>query len=155
MSSVTIIAQALEIRLATLSGVDQSSVSTYTPPVETKNIALIIPPLGLESRLDRMAGRGSPLMQSHRIQCEFWVRVDKADLAMTMERSREIGLAAMRLLIQDQSLGGAVQSVGQFGPGSNALALSSKVNDFPITIQGMTFIVVTVTVGVIDYSDAD
>ena len=84
MSTVTQIKLALKARLATLTDVDQADIDSYLPPVLTKRIALVIPPFGQETRVDRLTSEGrfqlahAPVMQSHRLRCEFWVRLTRA-----------------------------------------------------------------------------
>jgi hypothetical protein len=117
MSTVTQIKLALKARLATLTDVDQAEIDSYLPPVLTKRIALVIPPFGQETRVDRLTSQGRfaladvPVMQSHRLRCEFWVKIDTGNLAQTLRRASDIPLEAIRLLMADQELGGAVSRV--------------------------------------------
>lgn len=154
MSTVTTIVTRLKERLATLPDVDQASIDTYLPPVETERIALIIPPLGQETRVDAQTPTRTINLQSHRIRCEFWVKIDTGKLALTLRRAREIGLDAIWLLLTDQTLGGVVSHVGNYGQGSNQKTLTAEVADIPIEIGGVPYIVVTVIVPLIDYADA-
>lgn len=154
MSTVTQIANRLKERLSTLPDVDQASIDTYLPPVETERVALIIPPLGQETRVDARTPTRNINLQSHRIRCEFWVKVNTGKLALTLGRAREIGLEAIRLLLTDQTLGGVVSHVGHFGQGSNQLTMTAEVADIPIEIGGVPYLVVTVIVPVIDYAEA-
>lgn len=154
MSTVTQIATRLKDRLSTLDGVDRASIDVYLPPVETEQIALIIPPLRMESRVDAMTPTRNINMQSHRIPCEFWVKVNTGKLTWTLQRAREIGLEAIQLLLADQTLGGVVSHVGNYGQGSNQKTLTADVADLPVEIAGVPYLVVTVIVPVIDYAEA-
>ena len=154
MSTVNQIVSALKAKLETLPGVDASSSDVYLPPVESQSIALIIPPFGQETRVEALSARRGQLMQSHRIRCEFWVKINTGDLATTLARAREIGLLACRALIADQSLGEKVSRVGFYGHGSEGPRVDVEVTDRPVQIAQAPYIVVTVIIGVIDYSDA-
>lgn len=158
MSTVTQIKMALKARLATLTDVDQAEIDSYLPPVLTKRIALVIPPFGQETRVDYVTSSGSRfaqkvVMQSHRLRCEFWVKVDTGNLAQTLRRASDIPLEAIRLLMGDQELGGAVSRVGNFGAGDNRWSITSETIDRPVEIAGVPYIVVVVNVPVIDYAD--
>jgi hypothetical protein len=160
MSTVTQIKLALKARLATLTDVDQAEIDSYLPPVLTKRIALVIPPFGQETRVDRLTSQGRfaladvPVMQSHRLRCEFWVKIDTGNLAQTLRRASDIPLEAIRLLMADQELGGAVSRVGNFGAGDNRWSITSETIDRPVEIAGVPYIVVVVNVPVIDYAEA-
>lgn len=154
MSTVTQIVNRLKERLASLPGVDKASADSYLPPVETRQIALIIPPFRQESRVDARTPTRAINMQSHRIPCEFWVKINTGNLAYSLQRAREIGMEAIQMLLQDQTLGGVVSHVGHFGRGSDQLTISADVTDMPVEIAGVPYIVVTVLVPVIDYADA-
>ncbi len=159
MSTVTQIKLALKARLATLTDVDQAEIDSYLPPVLTKRIALVIPPFGQETRVDRLTSQGRfaladvPVMQSHRLRCEFWVKIDTGNLAQTLRRASDIPLEAIRLLMADQELGGAVSRVGNFGAGDNRWSITSETIDRPVEIAGVPYIVVVVNVPVIDYAE--
>lgn len=154
MSTITQIVSRLKERLSSLPGVDKASIDSYLPPVETQQIALIIPPFRQETRVDVQTPTRAINIQSHRIPVEFWVKVNTGRLAYTLQRAREIGLEAIRLLMTDQTLGGVVSHIGNFGQGSNQKTLTADVADMPIEIAGVPYIVVTVMVPVIDYADA-
>lgn len=155
MSTVSQICEALRVRLAALPGVDQSSIDSYLPPVETDGIALVIPTLGMETQVWSQTARRTPLFQSHRIRCEFWVKLNTGNLRLTLERAREISLMAIRDLLAEPTLNGVVQHVGHFGPGSNQLAISAEVTEVPVQIAGVPYLVATVIVPVTDYADPD
>jgi hypothetical protein len=93
-------------------------------------------------------------MQSHRLRCEFWVKIDTGNLAQTLRRASDIPLEAIRLLMADQELGGAVSRVGNFGAGDNHWSITSETIDRPVEIAGVPYIVVVVNVPVIDYAEA-
>ena len=160
MTTVTQIKMALKARLATLTDVGQAEIDSYLPPVLTKRIALVIPPFGQETRVDRLTSQGrftlanAPVMQSHRLRCEFWVKIDTGNLAQTLRRASDIPLEAIRLLMADQELGGAVSRVGNFGQGDNRWSITSETIDRPIEVAGVPYIVVVVNVPVIDYAEA-
>lgn len=155
MSTVSQIANALKARLETLPGVDQASTDSYLPPVETDDIALVIPPLGQETQVWTQTARRTPLFQSHRIRCEFWVKLVTGNLPLTLQRTREIGLMAIRDLLAEPTLNGTVQSIGHFGPGSNQVSITCDVADVPVQIAGVPYLVATVLVPLTDYADPD
>lgn len=159
MSTVAQIKRALLDRLATLADVDQAEIDNYVPPIRTKKIALVIPPFGQETRVDVLTSAGSrwqpgsqKTMQSHRLRCEFWVKIDTGDLAGTLQRASEIPLDAIALLMRDQTLNGTVDRVGNFGQGDNRWSISSETIDRPIQVAGVPYVVVVVNVPVIDYT---
>lgn len=154
MSTITQIVEALATLLTTLDEVDQVAVDSYLPPVKTQTVALVFPPFGQESLVQATTPARSVLMQSHRIPCEFWCKLSTGNVATTVLRAREIGLAAIRLLVSDQSLGGTVSRVGHYGEGSNRLAISALVEDRPVEVGGVPYIICKVVVPVIDYANA-
>ena len=154
MSTVTQICDALITRLKTLPGVDQSSRDVYLPAIESQYISLIIPPLGQQTQVWTQTARRTPLFQSHRIRCEFWVKLDSGDIPGTLQRAREIGLLAIRSLLDEPTLGGVVQNVGHFGPGSNQMSIECDVAETPVVAAKVPYLVATVIVPLTDYADA-
>jgi hypothetical protein len=154
MSTVTQICDALIARLQHLPGVDQTSRDTYLPAIESEYISLIIPPLGQQTQVYTLTARRTPVFQSHRIRCEFWIKLDSGNMAQALERAREIGMWAIRDLLAEPTLGGVVQSVGHFGPGSNQMSIECDVAETPIKAGNVPYLVTTVIVPVIDYADA-
>ena len=159
MSTVTQIKLALKARLAKLTDVDQAEIDSYLPPVLTKRIALVIPPFDQQTRVDIVTANNSRfgpkvVMQSHRLRCEFWVKVDTGNLAQTLRRASDIPLEAIHSLMLDQALGGVVSRVGNFGAGDNRWSITSETIDRPVEIAGVPYIVVVVNVPVIDYAEA-
>lgn len=154
MSTVSQICEALRVRLSTLPGVDQSTIDEYLPPVKTEMIALVIPPLDQKSQTWWVSARRTPLFQSYKIRCEFWIKLDTANLSLTLQRAREIGRLAIRALIAEPTLSGAVQLVGVYGRDAKPL-IETEVADRPITIAGVPYMVATIVVPVTDYADPD
>lgn len=159
MSTVHQVKLALKSLLSQISGVDQAELDNYLPPVKTQKIALVIPPFGQLTRVDQLTSTGNrfarkPVMQSHRIRCEFWVKIDTGNLALTLQRASDIPLEAIQLLMMNQTLGGAVSHVGNYGQGDNNKSIESETIDQPIQVAGVAYIVVVVNVPVIDYADA-
>lgn len=154
MSTVTQICDALIMRLKHLPGVDQTSRDTYLPAIESEHISLIIPPLGQQTQVWTLTARRNPVFQSHRIRCEFWVKLDTGNMALTLERTREIGLWAIRDLLAEPTLGGMVQSVGHFGPNSNQMSIECDVAETPVLASKVPYLVATVIVPVTDFADA-
>ncbi len=155
MSTVAQICAELVTLLGALPNVDQASKDIYEPPITTRAIALIITPFGQQGQVWTQTARRTPLFQSHRIRCEFWVKLNTGGLQQTMALAREIALLAIRALVNDTTnLGGTVQSVGHYGPGSNQLSIEYEVADRPTSINGIPYIVAVVDVPVTDYADA-
>lgn len=150
MSTVTLITQRLKDRLSALPGVDQASMDDYTPPIKTTSIALVFPALGTQGRVERPTKNGFTV-NSHRIPAEFWVKADPAKPAETMRKARDIALLAIRTLLQDPTLGGAVQAIGYYGHNGGGLSIEYEVSDRPVTVGGVSYIVANVFVPVMDY----
>lgn len=153
MSTVTQICDALITRLAALPNVDQCSRDVYLPLIESQRICLIIPPLGQQTQVWTQTARRTPLFQSHRIRCEFWVKLDSGNMAATLAMTREIGLLAIRSLLDEPTLGGVVQSVGHFGPGSNQMSIECDVAETPVVASKVPYLVATVIVPLTDFAD--
>lgn len=154
MSTVTQICDALIARLRTLPDVDQYSRDVYLPLIDSQRICLIIPPLGQQTQVWTQTARRAPLFQSHRIRCEFWCKLDSGKVPEVLSRAREIGLLAIRSLLSEPTLGGVVQSVGHFGPGSNQMSIECDVAETPVVASKVPYLVATVIVPVTDYADA-
>lgn len=154
MSTILQIVNELATLLTTLSDVDQVAIDSYLPPVKTQTVALVFPPFGQESMIQATTPTRTVLMQSHRIPCEFWCKLSTGNIPVTVLRAREIGLSAIRLLISNQSLSGTVSRVGHYGEGSNRLSISAIVEDRPVEVGGVPYIICKVVVPVIDYADA-
>jgi hypothetical protein len=158
MSTVTEICLALKALLETIPDVDESSIDSFFPAATTRKVALIIPPFGHRTRVEAKTAQRAVLYQSHRIRCEFWVKVDNGNLQATSARAREIGLAACRLLMREDAhsnpLRDTVSKVGFYGLDGPGPALEVEVTDRPVQIGQVPYIVATVLVGVIDYADA-
>lgn len=154
MSEIGVICEAIKLRLASLPDVDQAATDSYLPPVNTEKIALVIPPFEQASITWRMTAKLGPVFRSHRIRCEFWVKVDTGNLALTISRAREIGQRATTALLLDRTLEGAIQNIGVYGPGDAGMRIESEIASTPITIAGVPYIVHTLIVPVTDYADA-
>lgn len=162
MTTVTQIKQALKTLLSTITDVDKATIDSYLPPVETKYIALVIPPFGQQTRTEVLTTGGSKfvpeqktVMESLRIRCEFWVKLDTARLPHTLSRASDIPKEAIALLFAHPTLGGTVDRVGNFGSGSDRQSIDAETIDRPIEIAGIPYIVVSVIVPVIAYAKED
>lgn len=153
MTTVTDVALRLKNTLSALPDVDQASLDTYLPPIETESIALVLPPFRTEIRVEPWGAARGTLQMSYRIPCEFWVKIDTGQLDKTLQRARDIGWYAAKLVMADPDLRGKVQRTGNFG-GDSRPGVTVEVTDRPVQIAGVPYIVVTVLVPVIDYVDA-
>ena len=106
MATVTSIAQAIIDRVKTnLADVDQASIGTFLPPVETKKTALVLTPLEQRDVIEFTDLGADKLEATHRLRLEFWCkRINAADAA-TMTRAREIGIDAAKTLAQGDGTG--------------------------------------------------
>lgn len=162
MTTVTQIKQALKSLLSTITDVDRATIDHYLPPVETKHIALVIPPFGQQTRTEVLTTGGSKfvpesktVMESLRIRCEFWVKLDSARVAYCLSRSSDIPKEAIALLFAHPTLNGTVDRMGNFGSGSDRQSIDAETIDRPIEIAGIPYIVVSVIVPVIAYAKED
>lgn len=153
MSTVTEICEQIRERLAGIADVDKSSIDLYLPPVETRSIALIIPPLGQQTQVHTLTSGRKQIFQSHRIRCEFWIKLDVGRLALCLRRAREIGLEAARLLIVEPGLSGTTAHVGHYGQGGAAPTITADVADQAVEIGNSPYLVCVMTVPVIDYDE--
>lgn len=112
MAEVTDVASALKTILDTLSDVDYSSLSEYTPAIKTQEVALLIVPFE-QNGVMAYAGTGKySLVHAHRLVCEFWVKVDTGSTATAITLARDICLKALRLIAANPTLDGTVTQVG-------------------------------------------
>lgn len=162
MTTATQIKKALKSLLSTITDVDVATVDNYLPPVETRAIALVIPPFGQQHRFDVLTTGGSrfvpeqkTVMESHRIRCEFWVKLDSGKLALTLAKASDIAGEAIALLLAHQNLSGLIDRMGSYGSGADRQTIDSEVIDRPIEIAGIPYIVVTVNVPMIVYVKED
>lgn len=161
MTTVTQIKQALKGLLSTITDVDKATIDSYLPPVETKHIALVITPFGQQTRTEVLTTGGSKfvpvsktVMESLRIRCEFWVKLDTGKLPHTLARASDIPKEAIALLLAHPTLGG-IDRMGNFGQGSDRQTIDAETIDRPIEIAGIPYIVVTVIVPMIIYAKED
>lgn len=155
MSTVSQICEQIRARLATLPDVDKSSIDLYFPPIETQRIALIIPPFGQQTQVHTLTSGRKQIFQSHRIRCEFWIKLDAGKLALCLQRAREIGQEAARLLIVEPGLSGTTSHVGHYGPGGSAPMITAEVADQAAEVGNASYLVCVMTVPVIDYDEDD
>ncbi len=162
MTTPTQIKLALKALLSTITDVDVATIDSYLPPVETRSIALVIPPFGQQNRVDVLTTGGSKfmpeqktVMESHRIRCEFWVKLDTGKLPLTLGRASDIPHEVIALLLAHPTLNGVVDRVGNYGSGSDRQTIDSDTLDRPVEIAGVPYIVITVNVPVIVYVKED
>jgi hypothetical protein len=158
VSIPTLIAQALSDIIIALTDVDQAAIDSYLPPVQTKSVALVIPPFGQQSRIDALTTAGSryvperqTVMMSHRIPLELWVKIDTGHLAQTITRARELPTLAIQAILANATLNNTVDRVGNYGPGDNTASIETDTFDRPVQIDGVPYIVIAITVPVIAY----
>lgn len=106
MIDVTDIASELKRILSPLVDVDQSSLDNYVPMATTQTAALLIVPFQQVGQMDYAGVGVQSYVHAHDIPCEFWVKVQNANVAAAMERGRDLPLQAMRLLAANPQLNG-------------------------------------------------
>lgn len=159
MTTVTVLKKALKGLLSTITDVDVATVDSYLPPVETRSIALVIPPFGQQTRTDVLTTSGGKFVlekkqvaESHRVRCEFWVKLDSGKLPLTLARASDIPQEAIRLLLATPTLGGLVDRIGNYGTGSDRQTIEAETIDRPVEIAGVPYIVVIVNVPLLVYA---
>lgn len=108
MATVTELAEALRAVVdAGLTDVDQSSVGSYTPALATEKIGLIIPPFRQREEGEWLDLSGTVLAVTHEIPLELWTKFtnDPTSLATCMQRARNVGLEAMRVIATGDGTG--------------------------------------------------
>jgi len=137
VATVTSIATALMDTLNTaLADVDYASIDEYLPSVKTEKVALLVTPAG-QADVGRFQSFASNLELTHRIRCEFWVKIDKADMAATMSRAREIPLDAMRILLSNDG------ASYELAPNTE---MESSTTDGPVTTGNASYLVAALIV---------
>lgn len=116
--SVTVTQIVTELRtiLSALPDVDYASQDNYEPAIKSRKIALLIVPFEQRGSLSYGAIGGSigtySIAHSHRITCEFWIKVNTGHIDEAMQRGRDICLEAMLLLSANPTLNGMVTQLG-------------------------------------------
>lgn len=163
-SSPVLIANALASLLGTLTSVDQVAVDNYLPPIETQFAAVVIPPFGQQTRVDVLTTAGSKFVpgsqqtiESHRIRCELWVKIDTGKLAATIQRARALPSEAISVLLANPTLNNTVEKVGNYSGGSTrgttGTAIETETFDRPVQVGGVPYIVIAIIVPVVAYGE--
>lgn len=87
---------------AAVADVDTVSSSDFTPAIGTAGIAALSPAFELETSV--VWATMTEYVMTHRIPIEFWVKHDGKP-AMTMQRARDIGAAAIEALVASDGTG--------------------------------------------------
>lgn len=155
----TVIANELAKIVGALTDIDQVDTDSYLPPVLTRTAALVIPPFGQQTRIDILTTGGSrfePVQQSgtesHRIRLEIWVKLDTGKLPATIKRARELPTLAIKAILANPTLNNSVDRVGNYGGASNSTSIETETYDRPVTVDGVPYIVIQISVGVILYT---
>lgn len=151
MSTPTLIVEALRDILLTVTDVDEGSTDDYQPAIRSTKIALVIPPFSQMTRTELFTR--DTVKVSHRFRCEFWVRLTATNRPDAIERAREVGYRASRTLMANPDLGGNTVIVGSFGDDNSVLQVTSDVDEAPREIGNAAYIVCTMFVNVIDYTN--
>lgn len=138
MTVATIVA-ALESVLDDVTGVDQTSIDTYTPATSTQGTALLITPFGQSAVVQFTDLAGDKARYIHRIPCEFWTKFSTGAQATTIAAARDIGRLAVIALMTNDSTG------YEIWPEED---ITVSVTEVPVIIGDMAYIVTTVTVPV-------
>jgi hypothetical protein len=153
MSTIAQIVTALRTTLTSnLSQVDQWSTDEYLPPIQTANTALIIPAFGQQSEAG-LLNLGGDEYQTHRIRCEFWVKHNGVNANLT-QRARAIAGEAVRVLMTNPTLGGAVETVGYYNGSSFEYIIRTEIAEGMVEVGGGSYCIVTVLVPVTDFNPA-
>lgn len=151
MATVATIAGLLSTVLGALDGIDQTSIYGYLPPVKTDSIALVIPALGQQTQVITNTPARGTRIKYHRIQCEFWVKVNAGNADNATILARDIGLTAIEALLVNDALNNESYKIGHYGSGTPQF-IEAQVADAPIVVKGVDYVVVTVFVPIVDYS---
>ena len=87
-----------------VSDVDSVSSSDFTPAITTARIAALSPAFELESRFTWETLDVFAVTVTHRVPIELWIKHDGKSAA-TMQRARDIGVAAMAALVTADGTG--------------------------------------------------
>lgn len=151
MATVSTITGLLVTSLSALSAVDQWSDESYLPPIETRQVALVIPPHGQQTQIATPTPTRGTRIKYHRIRCEFWVKLDPGDATQGVTYAREIGLQAIEALLTDSTLNSSSYRIGFYGQ-DTPQAIEADVTDAPVRIKGVDYLVCTVFAPIVDYS---
>lgn len=145
-TTLTAICTAIKSILDGVPDIDESTINGYLPPIETRKVALVIPPMGMEGTVGAPVGRKTRLI--HRIPCELWVKVDSGKVDDSMRRGREVCLAAAAELQANPTLNDTVSFLGD---GTESPPFAWRVGNELIDLGKATFIPAVLTVTVTEW----
>lgn len=151
MATVATITGLLKSVLGNISGVDQVSDEGYLPPVKTESVALVIPPYQQRTSAVRQAATRGTWLLYHRIRCDFWVKLNSGSPATAVTYARELGRAAIVVLLTDSTLNNNTYQVGYSGA-NTPQEIEAEVAETPIVSNGLEFFLVSIFVPIVDYS---
>lgn len=149
--AINTIAAALVATLdAGLSQVDQASTGDFLPSVKTANIALIAPAFGYRTQIG-YANLNADLYRNHWLPVEFWIKHTGSD-SDAMDRARKVIDDALAVLLADETLSGAVDTLGTYDGETFDFVIEAEVVEAPMdTGQGVVFLLARMTVPVVEF----
>jgi hypothetical protein len=125
---------------AGLAGVDYVSSTSYMPAIQTHTVSLVGVAQGQAD--DGMFYSEGWLHGVHRLRFEFWVKLVQGKENVYMALARNIGYDAMKVLVRENGNGYLLASMG------SGVTLQSQVEERPIAAGGQPYLVVMLTVPV-------
>lgn len=141
MSTITQISTQIGVILGAMDEIDQVSLADYNPPLQTRSVALVIPPFGLSGQVAAPVGLKTRL--TSRIPCEMWIKMRSGPehLDESMQLGRDICLAAAAELQATATQGSALNgTVKHFGDEEGNNPFEWRVEDNPIQVGNATYI---------------
>lgn len=99
MGSVSDIAQAVMDVVGTLPDVDYTSISDFTPAIQSQKVAALCVAFGQSSSGEPETMDPTMVTLTHRLRVEFWVKHVQGKAADTMQRGRDISTEAIAALM--------------------------------------------------------
>lgn len=151
MANISAIVAAIKTTLASnLPQIDQSSTDEYLPPIQTADTALIIPAFEQETEFGLTTLNGNTYAV-HRIRVELWVKHAGNNASLT-QRARQIAYDAVRILMENRTLGGVVLKVDSWNTLNFSNTILSRVADGLVEIGGASYCIVTISLPVTDFT---
>lgn len=144
MATVQSIAEAIQTQMATISGVDYTSVDDYLPSIKTQSIACLVLPFGQTDTVTLSDFGPNTAAFTHRIKVEFWVKHVQGKANNTMQRAREIFRLAVFALLAGDGTGYTL---------SPDLRIEGNVEQGFLTVESMPYLVATLYVPVLNEED--
>lgn len=148
-----IVAALVTVLTTAIDELDQSSVNSFLPAVETTDTALIVPVFGQQSEFGTYNFHSGQNYQAHRIRVELWVK-HLGDVGSTQDRTRTRLAQVVRTLQEAGDLGlGEGTMVAFFDGRDFDPRIEASVAPEPIEVAGVPFILATLVVPVTQFEE--